>query len=369
MVKRQFAGDYHYRHWQTLPNPPGAVTTTWSKVSGPGTVTFGNANAIDTTASFSEAGTYVLSLTADDGELSPSDEITIVVSNPIVNQPPTVDAGADQSITFPDSTILDGTVTDDGLPTGTVTTTWSVVSGTGTVTFADTSAVDTTASFSEAGMYVLSLTADDGELSPSDEITIEVIQPIINQPPTVDAGVEQLTVTLPDSATLDGTVTDDGLPTGTITTTWSVVSGTGTVSFGDANAVDTTASFSEAGTYVLSLTADDGELSPSDEITIVVSNPIVNQPPTVNAGADQSITLPNTAILNGTVSDDGLPNPPGTVTTIWSMVSGPGTVTFGEANAVDTTASFSAAGSYVLKLTADDNELNTSAEVSITVSD
>ncbi|WKZ15139.1 MAG: hypothetical protein QY317_14685 [Candidatus Jettenia caeni] len=352
-----------------LPNPPGAVTTTWSKVSGPGTVTFGNANAIDTTASFSEAGTYVLSLTADDGELSPSDEITIVVSNPIVNQPPTVDAGADQSITFPDSTILDGTVTDDGLPTGTVTTTWSVVSGTGTVTFADTSAVDTTASFSEAGMYVLSLTADDGELSPSDEITIEVIQPIINQPPTVDAGVEQLTVTLPDSATLDGTVTDDGLPTGTITTTWSVVSGTGTVSFGDANAVDTTASFSEAGTYVLSLTADDGELSPSDEITIVVSNPIVNQPPTVNAGADQSITLPNTAILDGTVSDDGLPNPPGTVTTIWSMVSGPGTVTFGEANAVDTTASFSAAGSYVLKLTADDNELNTSAEVSITVSD
>ncbi|NUQ83065.1 MAG: hypothetical protein HUU10_15800 [Bacteroidetes bacterium] len=216
---------------------------------------------------------------------------------------------------------------------------------------------------------MLSLTADDGELSPSDEITIEVIQPIINQPPTVDAGVEQLTVTLPDSATLDGTVTDDGLPTGTITTTWSVVSGTGTVSFGDANAVDTTASFSEAGTYVLSLTADDGELSPSDEITIVVSNPIVNQPPTVNAGADQSITLPNTAILNGTVSDDGLPNPPGTVTTIWSMVSGPGTVTFGEANAVDTTASFSAAGSYVLKLTADDNELNTSAEVSITVSD
>jgi hypothetical protein len=37
-----------------------------------------------------------------------------------------------------------------------------------------------------------------------------------------------------------------------------------------------------------------------------------NQPPQVYAGTDQTITLPsNTALLNGTVSDDGLPNPPG----------------------------------------------------------
>ena len=53
-----------------LPNPPAAVTTTWSTISGPGTVTFGNASAVDTTASFSQAGTYVLRLTADDGALS-----------------------------------------------------------------------------------------------------------------------------------------------------------------------------------------------------------------------------------------------------------------------------------------------------------
>ncbi len=92
-----------------------------------------------------------------------------------------------------------------------------------------------------------------------------------------------------------------------------------------------------------------------------------NQRPSVNAGADQTITLPSTASLNGTVSDDGLPSPPGTVTTTWSKVSGPGTVTFGNANAVDTTAAFSAAGTYVLRLTANDSALSNSDDVTITV--
>jgi hypothetical protein len=63
-----------------LPNPPGAVTTTWSKVSGPGTVTFGNASARATTATFSTAGSYTLRLTASDSVLSASDDIVITVN-------------------------------------------------------------------------------------------------------------------------------------------------------------------------------------------------------------------------------------------------------------------------------------------------
>ncbi|MBI4385618.1 hypothetical protein HY573_02205, partial [Candidatus Parcubacteria bacterium] len=53
-----------------------------------------------------------------------------------------------------------------------------------------------------------------------------------------------------------------------------------------------------------------------------------NQPPTVNAGAGQTITLPATTALNATVNDDGLPSPPGRVTAAWTKASGPGTVTF-----------------------------------------
>jgi hypothetical protein len=83
-----------------------------------------------------------------------------------------------------------------------------------------------------------------------------------------------------------------------------------------------------------------------------------NQAPVVDAGLDQAITLPNNVVnLDGTVTDDGLPNPPAAVTTTWSMVSGPGTVTFGNIYAVDTTATFSTAGTYVLQLQAYDGEL------------
>src|SRR5690606_25743938 len=59
--------------------------------------------------------------------------------------------------------------------------------------------------------------------------------------------------------------------------------------------------------------------------------PPVNQPPVVSAGSDQSIALPASANLSGTAADDGLPNPPSAMTTTWTKVSGPGTVTFGNA--------------------------------------
>ena len=91
--------------------------------------------------------------------------------------------------------------------------------------------------------------------------------------------------------------------------------------------------------------------------------------PIVNAGQDQRITLPNTAGLNAAVYDDGLPASPGTVTNTWSQISGPGVVTFGDPHALNTTASFSQAGIYVLRLTADDGELSPSDEVTVTVVD
>ncbi len=93
-----------------------------------------------------------------------------------------------------------------------------------------------------------------------------------------------------------------------------------------------------------------------------------NQAPNVEAGSNQTITLPtDTVDLDGTVTDDGLPDPPASVTTTWSKVSGPGTVTFGSIYAVDTTATFSAAGTYVLQLSADDGDLQASDTVTVTV--
>lgn len=89
--------------------------------------------------------------------------------------------------------------------------------------------------------------------------------------PTVDAGLNQ-TILVNQSTNLDGTVTDDGLPN-PVTTTWTLFSGPGTVLFGNASTVDTTATFSTTGTYVLKLEAADGESTVADYVQIVV-NPL-----------------------------------------------------------------------------------------------
>lgn len=86
-----------------------------------------------------------------------------------------------------------------------------------------------------------------------------------NRAPTVDAGANA-SVTLPGSASLAGTASD---PDGdALTYAWSKVSGPGTVSFTNASALTTSASFSQAGTYVLRLTASDGTASAADDVTI-----------------------------------------------------------------------------------------------------
>src|SRR5262249_57025524 len=55
------------------------------------------------------------------------------------------------------------------------------------------------------------------------------------------------------------------------------------------------------------------------------------------------------------------------LTQFWTAVSAPGTVTFADSQAAVTTATFGAAGTYVLRLTASDSELSSSADVTITV--
>ena len=102
--------------------------------------------------------------------------------------------------------------------------------------------------------------------------------------------------------------------------------------------------------------ASDGDLSAFDTVTIDVdpAPPPVNLPPIVNAGVDQSITLPvNQVQLAGSASDDG--QPVGSIVTIqWSKESGPGTVTFGNTSSLTSTATFDQPGSYVLRLSATD---------------
>ncbi|HEU4768910.1 MAG TPA: hypothetical protein VFS77_16110, partial [Pyrinomonadaceae bacterium] len=337
------------------------LVTTWTKISGPGPVTFAAPGNPVTTATFTEPGIYVLRLTATDSLLTVFDEMSVEVVPR--NQPPEVNAGPDQTIELPNTATMAGVVTDDALPRGsTVTRTWSVVSGPGAVTFADVHDLATVVTFAGPGTYTLRLTADDTEFTVSDDVVITVHPE--NQPPVVNAGPD-LTVRLPNLATLNGTATDDGWPFGsTLVTSWTKVSGPGNVTFANPASPVTTAQFSIEGTYVLRLTADDSRFSVSDETTITVLP--ANMPPVVKAGPDLTLTFLETATLNGAATDDGLPV--GSVLEVaWTKTSGPGNVVFANPDKVVTSATFSTPGTYVLRLTGDDTQFTAFDEATVVV--
>lgn len=62
--------------------PGSGLKVSWSKMSGPGEVSFDDQMSLVTSASFPEKGDYVLKLTADDGELSGNDTLKVTVDVP-----------------------------------------------------------------------------------------------------------------------------------------------------------------------------------------------------------------------------------------------------------------------------------------------
>ena len=102
------------------------------------------------------------------------------------------------------------------------------------------------------------------------EMTAPVAIPPANTPPVVNAGPDQY-ITFGNTASLSGSANDEGLPS-LMTTLWSAESGPGTVIFADPALLSTTASFSLPGTYVLRLTAYDGEFYSYNEINIFVTS-------------------------------------------------------------------------------------------------
>jgi pectate lyase len=107
-----------------------------------------------------------------------------------------------------------------------------------------------------------------------------------------------------------------------------------------------------------------------DDFVVTTGGPPVNQPPQVQAGPDRLVIVPDEALLPGQVTDDGLPNPPGAVSCLWTQTAGPGLVTFNPSpNVLQPTASFSQVGSYTVRLTCSDSELEGFDDVNITVLD
>lgn len=336
-----------------LPDPPGATGTTWSRVSGPGTVAFSDAMATNSTASFPGVGTYVLRCSADDGALQNFDELTVTV----------------QLQTTPVVLVSTGSVWkyhDLGSDLGTAWREFSFNDGAWPSGPAELGYGDTSEGRPEA------TPVNYGTNASAKHITTYFRRSFVV---TNAAAFTELTVSVmrDDGAAvyLNGTnIFVSNLPGGSfnyLTRAPNSISGTDEYTFYSTNVP---AALLREGTNVLAVEVHQTAPDSSDisfDLELTARRFPINQPPVVNANTSQSTDLAQLALLDGAVSDDGLPIPPGLLTNGWGQISGPGAASFENPAAAQTKAAFSQAGVYTLRLTGGDGVLTRWTDVTVTV--
>jgi len=333
-----------------LPKGLGGLRPRWLQIGGPAPALVEAPEAFSTQVQLPGTGRYVFRLVASDGELTGADEVTLTVTRPSTEQT-LVPAGAVWRYL------------DDGSDQGTA---WRALG------------------FNDGGWRSGQAQLGYGD---GDEATVVGYGPASNTKYITTYFRRSLTVAGAASVTaltlkilrddgpvvyLNGTeVMRDNLPEGEIgfqTRAGTAIGGADESAFLE-RAVDP--GLLREGLNVLAVEMHQVSPTSSDlsfDLQLDALAFPADRPPTVDAGPDLAIALPNAAVLDGRFTDDGLPGPPGVVTLEWVKVSGPGQVSFSEATLWRTTATFSAAGDYVLRLTATDGAAVVSDSVLVRVS-
>src|SRR5450759_4926064 len=235
----------------------------------------------------------------------------------IKNKSPKANAGADQSITLPTSTVsLSGSGID---PDGTISSYyWTKISGPTAGTIANINSASTSVTGMVKGVYKFELKVTDNN-GPTGRDTMQVtVNAAGNISPTANAGADQ-SITLPTSTvTLSGSGTDAD---GSISSyNWTKISGPSTGTITNANSAATTVTGLVQGVYKFELKVTDNNGATGRDTMQVTVNAAANIAPVANAGSNSTITLPvNTTSLAGSGSDvDGT-----VVTYVWTKISGP----------------------------------------------
>lgn len=319
--------------------------------------------AVDPSFEADVQGTFRAELVVSDGALEASCSVRVDAGD-VGNLPPSADAGSDEAYSLGETVTLDGSGTSD--PEGDpLSVTWQFVNqptgsalGGGDIQNADT----LNASFTpdKAGTWLVQIAVCDEEpLCDTDTVQFEVEGDPENNPPVADAGADvsgNVGDTLsadasgssdPDGDSLSYTWTLDSAPSGSARTTADIAA---------AGTATPRLNLDVSGRFVLSVEVCDPSSACDTDTMTMSAGSVSNTAPIAEAGADQTVTLGDTVLVDGSGSSD----PDGdTLTYFWGFNSVPsgsaiaGT-SYADRSAVSTSFVPDVAGTYTVKLRVDD---------------
>jgi PKD repeat protein len=283
------------------------LSYSWTQTGGPD-VSLSDAQtatpSFDAPAETQQTQTYTFEVTVSDGQATDTDTVSVTVEP--VNDPPTVDAGSDQTVTEGDSVQLAGSASD--VDDSSLTYSWTQTGGPD-VSLSDASAAQPTFTAPDVDSptdLTFELTVSDGENQVTDAVTVTVESSApANQAPTADAGSDQ---TVAEGATVDLDASASSDPDGDdLSYSWTQTGGPD-VSLSDAQTATPTFTAPDVdadATLTFEVSVSDGQATDTDAVTVTVTAD--NQPPTADFTVDPSSPAPGEQVsfVASASSDDG----------------------------------------------------------------
>ncbi|MGB4583911.1 MAG: PKD domain-containing protein [Rhodoferax sp.] len=253
-----------------------SLTYAWTLISKPAgsSATLASPNTAKPTFVADAAGSYVVTVIVNDGTTD-SSAASVTVTASVANAAPVANAGVAQNVVSGALVTLNGSTSSDANGDS-LTYAWTLTSKPSGSVAALTSATSAMPTFTAdvAGTYVASLIVNDGKLN-STATTVTVTAAVANVAPVANAGVAQ-NVVAGTVVTLDGSASSDanGDP---LTYAWTLTSkpAGSTAALSSATSAKPTFTADVTGTYVASLTVNDGKVSSNTAtVSISTANPV-----------------------------------------------------------------------------------------------